>query len=542
MQPLARRLSSSCSDADELIQEAMLRAWIARDKRPEVQDMQAYMNGIVRHVARDSVRKIIRDRRLVETLRSLSSNFEYSPEPQPDEEAQRQELADLVNRALATLNANNRDAAEHFYLKNQSLLQTAVALGISPNAVKARLHQARKALRKALESIADEYHLIPFFRNHEMSVDLKKSFIVQPIPGWWFRSRRVDSYNFVRDDQVFATGTASTRIESAGQTAKKRDSGQLFQVFHVGALAGKRVRVTAKVKTEDLLNRLSFELKLIPSAQMLLSDYLEPLTGTNGWVDRQYLVEIPAETRFMAIQFGFRGPGRFWIDRCEMKIEDQSASGPVPRFMDSEVNRDPVLDFKLKPEYPNGNIPSYRDWSRNKLIGWLGAHPFDDRYERGVDTEESFGGQPSGYIRGINADVERFGVLQQRFTRIEPFRGRRVRLTGYMKTRANRPDYDGAALWMRVDDWDDLLSLDNMGDRKVMGDTDWTRYELVLEVPQQAESIDFGAMLFGNGTAWINGLKFEPVGDDVPITDKHFYEIVDWPTPNLEPTNLELSL
>lgn len=76
-------------------------------------------------------------------------------------------------------------------------------------------------------------------------------------------------------------------------------------------------------------------------------------------------------------------------------------------------------------------------------------------------------------------------------------------------------------------------------DRKVVGDMDWTRYELVLEVPEQADSITYGAPLFGNGTAWINGLKMEGMGDDVPITGRRFHEGIPLPKANAEPVNLD---
>jgi hypothetical protein len=72
---------------------------------------------------------------------------------------------------------------------------------------------------------------------------------------------------------------------------------------------------------------------------------------------------------------------------------------------------------------------------------------------------------------------------------------------------------------MRVDKESKKLAFDNMHDRPIKGSTDWKRYDVVLEVPQDATGIFFGVLLSGSGTVWLNGAKFEIVGPNVLTTD-----------------------
>jgi hypothetical protein len=63
-----------------------------------------------------------------------------------------------------------------------------------------------------------------------------------------------------------------------------------------------------------------------------------------------------------------------------------------------------------------------------------------------------------------------------------------------------------------------MLAFDNMQSRPIKASTDWTKYDVVLDVPEQAEQISFGLLLTGRGETWVDDMKFEVVGKDVPTT------------------------
>lgn len=147
--------------------------------------------------------------------------------------------------------------------------------------------------------------------------------------------------------------------------------------------------------------------------------------------------------------------------------------------------------------------------------GWLhaGSHPKD--YEMSVDRSMVHGGKASASLKSIAPKTSGFGTLMQTF-KADSFRGKRVRMSGYVRS---KDVSDWAGLWMRVDgSKSEPLAFDNMQERAVKGTGDWQKYEIVLDVPDEAEQIAFGLLLTGKGQVWMDDLKFEVVGKDVPTT------------------------
>ncbi|HKD77693.1 MAG TPA: hypothetical protein VKB76_19460, partial [Ktedonobacterales bacterium] len=155
------------------------------------------------------------------------------------------------------------------------------------------------------------------------------------------------------------------------------------------------------------------------------------------------------------------------------------------------------------------------------------SHPSD--YESGVDTDEAFQGNPSGYLRSQVDGPEGFGTLMQAFS-ADDYRGKRLRYSAEVKSE----DIEGwAGLWMRVDGpQNQTLSFDNMLSRSIQGTTEWHRCEIVLDVPQKSSKIAFGVLLSGAGQIWINAIQFAEVGKEVAVTSDSM------PT---QPANLEFT-
>jgi hypothetical protein len=148
--------------------------------------------------------------------------------------------------------------------------------------------------------------------------------------------------------------------------------------------------------------------------------------------------------------------------------------------------------------------------------GWSLAGGKPANYETGVDPQASYHGFPSAYLKGKPSATEGFGTLMQEFSASQ-YAGKRVRLRASVK--AEGVD-DWAGLWMRVDKGARAVGFDNMQDRPIKGTTTWQDYDVVLDVPQDATLIAFGILLSKSGSVWLNGVKFETVGADVPTTAK----------------------
>jgi hypothetical protein len=134
----------------------------------------------------------------------------------------------------------------------------------------------------------------------------------------------------------------------------------------------------------------------------------------------------------------------------------------------------------------------------------------------GLDRSVGRSGGGSGHVTAASQASDGFGSLSQ-IIRADDYRGKRLRFSAYVKTRdvAGR----GAGLWMRVDGNGGTTGFDNMQSRPLLGNADWTRVSVVLDVPVEAEGILFGLILASGGEAWIDDASLEVVGTDVASTN-----------------------
>jgi hypothetical protein len=162
--------------------------------------------------------------------------------------------------------------------------------------------------------------------------------------------------------------------------------------------------------------------------------------------------------------------------------------------------------------------------------GWIKAGSHPNEYSMTADRVTSHTGKASAQIKCIAIHPKGFGTLMQTFN-ARIYRGQRIRFSGFVKA----IDAEGAGLWMRVDgSRRKNLAFDNMSPRPITGTVEWKKYEIVLDVPEQSESISFG-LLTQKGQLWMDDLKFEEVGKDVPVTDLQTAE----PAEPGKPTNLD---
>jgi hypothetical protein len=75
-------------------------------------------------------------------------------------------------------------------------------------------------------------------------------------------------------------------------------------------------------------------------------------------------------------------------------------------------------------------------------------------------------------------------------------------------------------MWLRVDDFDKKVSadFDNMSDRAITGTNDWTKCEIIFDVPESRNMLFFGFILNGPGKIWVDNVSFKIVDNSVGKT------------------------
>jgi hypothetical protein len=176
--------------------------------------------------------------------------------------------------------------------------------------------------------------------------------------------------------------------------------------------------------------------------------------------------------------------------------------------------------------------------SRLALLGLLLAFPLVARadlpkewesggykhegFEVTSDTREQFQGNPTLAIRSTPAIAHDGEANAGTGFRADRYRGKRIRFFAQLKS-VDVVDWSG--LWMRVSGPPEKdggqrkrLRFDNMRNRAVKGTTDWTRYDIVLDVPEEAVEIALGFFLVGAGKVWMSTPSLEEVTSAVPVT------------------------
>ncbi|UGQ47562.1 transcriptional regulator [Massilia endophytica] len=136
------------------------------------------------------------------------------------------------------------------------------------------------------------------------------------------------------------------------------------------------------------------------------------------------------------------------------------------------------------------------------------------QYEAGIGQGGIARGGDAKYLKHAAGEGNSWATLMQSVS-AERYRGKRVRFEAKVRTEGVT---QWAGLWMGVTEGGRQRAFHNTQEQPVSGDSGWQTRAVVLDVAPDANAINFGLICAGKGTAWIDELKFEVVGSDVPVT------------------------
>lgn len=147
---------------------------------------------------------------------------------------------------------------------------------------------------------------------------------------------------------------------------------------------------------------------------------------------------------------------------------------------------------------------------------WFVAGSKPNDYKMEIEKGTGLNGGNCATIKSIEPKIKGFGTFMQQ-SKVNEYLGKRIKMTGYVKSTDVKK---WAGLWLRIDGStkNEVLSFDNMQKRAIKGTTDWTKYEIVLDVPSSATQMSFGALIEGTGQIWFDNLSFEIIDDSVKVT------------------------
>ena len=145
------------------------------------------------------------------------------------------------------------------------------------------------------------------------------------------------------------------------------------------------------------------------------------------------------------------------------------------------------------------------DWLENRENWKIYPRP---GYQISFDSENVKNGEMSGVIEQTT-DLIDWQTIWVPLP--HNYEGEQITLSGYIKTENVSDGYAG--LFMRIDP---NIAFDNMEHSGVTGTTDWTRYEITLNMmPSKTTGIVIGGLLMGKGKMWLNDLRVSIDGKDL---------------------------
>lgn len=158
---VAYRMTGNEHDADDVVQEAFLRAYKQIDSFEERANFGTWLHRIAINCALDLLRARGRTNR-VEGVMDEEQGMEFrSHDPQPDRLVLSSELQRHVAAALDRLTGNERTAFVLRHYEGMPVEEIGRTLGIQVNAAKHTIFRAVRKLREALE---------PFVRSTTCSI------------------------------------------------------------------------------------------------------------------------------------------------------------------------------------------------------------------------------------------------------------------------------------------------------------------------------------------------------------------------------------
>ena len=156
-----------------------------------------------------------------------------------------------------------------------------------------------------------------------------------------------------------------------------------------------------------------------------------------------------------------------------------------------------------------GLLLTNKDLKAQKIKGWFLTGSKPSSYTIGLDKSVFKTGRSSAFLKSTEKEIVGFGTLMQTCG-AEDYLGKRIKMTAYIKSE-NVSDWAG--MWLRIDSKQTKksLSFDNMQDRPIKGNKDWKMYEIILDVPEESGTLNFGVLLSGIGKVWFDNIKFEVV-------------------------------
>lgn len=143
---LALRITLNHAEAEDVVQETMIKVWNRRESWQEIENIEAFCLTICRNLALDKMKRM--DNQALMLDEENHDPPDYSHHANPEERAIQQNRIELVRDIINHLPEKQRSVMQLREMEGKSYKEIACILDISEEQVKINIFRARQSIKQ----------------------------------------------------------------------------------------------------------------------------------------------------------------------------------------------------------------------------------------------------------------------------------------------------------------------------------------------------------------------------------------------------------
>ena len=142
---LALRITLNRAEAEDVVQETMIKVWNRRDHWDEIDNIEAFCLTICRNISLDKMKKAENQN---QSLQEGHDAPDLSYTSNPEEQAMQRDRIQLIRQLINHLPEKQRSCMQLRDFEGKSYKEIAQVLGISEEQVKINIFRARQTIKQ----------------------------------------------------------------------------------------------------------------------------------------------------------------------------------------------------------------------------------------------------------------------------------------------------------------------------------------------------------------------------------------------------------
>ena len=148
---LALRITVSREEAEDVVQDTLLKVWARRDSWQEIDSIEAFSAAVCRNLALDRVKRKDAQNIPLSAMPGENADAAYTPY----ESASHSDKVEIVKRLIDSLPEKQRTCLQLRDIEGKSYKEVAAVMGVSEDVVKVSIFRARQTVKKKFQKIED---------------------------------------------------------------------------------------------------------------------------------------------------------------------------------------------------------------------------------------------------------------------------------------------------------------------------------------------------------------------------------------------------